>query len=134
MLFLWAREPSPGPTGAGPWLAWFATAVLLWRCRRRIAKAILAVSPFRLLVRRCVASVEPVPQGALQRAKLETMQQTKYSSTGLRARVKRLCTGDGPHVHSGLTAQPSQQVLHYRVTRSGRVYGKYPNKVVPKKQ
>ncbi|XP_032452556.1 uncharacterized protein LOC100119183 isoform X2 [Nasonia vitripennis] len=57
MLFLWSREPVPAAVGAspraGPWFAWFATAVLLWRCRRRIARAVLgATAPLRLLKRK----------------------------------------------------------------------------------
>ncbi|XP_043276828.1 uncharacterized protein [Venturia canescens] len=152
MLFLWSREPVPSPR-AGPWLAWFATAFVLWRCRRRIAKAILAVSPLRLLKRRCIAPVHP--HGVYVRRSSNRIHQTSTRSatttttntqrehniiekdpklslilspkhtTGIKTRVKRLCTGDGPHV-SGCV-QTAQQV-NYRVTRSGRVYGKYPNK------
>ena len=144
MLFLWSREPVSGPR-AGPWFAWFATAVVLWRCRRRIAKAILAVSPLRFIRRRCVAPVNPNAQkssGRIQPTaatrqnltshenspKLSVILQPKHT-TGIKTRVKRLCTGDGPHVSSCAGIVQSSQQVNYRVTRSGRVYGKYANKV-----
>ncbi|XP_033231055.1 uncharacterized protein LOC117182124 [Belonocnema kinseyi] len=157
MLFLWSREPIPN-SRAGPWFAWFATAAVLWRCRRRITKAILAISPLKLIKRRTVAPINPkavvsskVTSGTAKPAgdtehttgvtenttngfqeKLCLILNTKHS-TGIKTRVKRLCTGDGPHVTNSSCVQETQQV-NYRVTRSGRVYGKYPNKVVfPKK-
>ncbi|KAL7304205.1 hypothetical protein TKK_0003400 [Trichogramma kaykai] len=57
MYFLWSREPLPPPPSAvspaGPWFAWFATAVLLWRCRKRISRAIsYTCLPLRLLKHR----------------------------------------------------------------------------------
>lgn len=149
MLFLWSREPVPGPR-AGPWLAWFATAFVLWRCRRRIAKAILAISPLRLLKRRCIAPVNAhgvyAPKSSSRTHQVSTRTMTTNNqrehnivekdpklslalsakhTTGIKTRVKRLCTGDGPHVSA--CVQTPQQV-NYRVTRSGRVYGKYPYK------
>ncbi|XP_024939223.1 uncharacterized protein LOC107266188 isoform X2 [Cephus cinctus] len=130
MLFLWSREPVPGPR-AGPWFAWFATAVLLWRCRRRLAKAILAISPFRIF-RKAVAPIS-IPNSKLARERSSPMMELHPKhSTGIKTRVKRLYTGDGLHVSSS-SMQVSQQV-NYRVTRSGRIYGKYPNKTVVTKR
>lgn len=135
MLFLWSREPAPGPR-AGPWFAWFATALVLWRCRRSVTKAILAVSPFRLLKRRHALST-PISKGSStvtltkhqHRFKPDNpILQRKYKHVGIRTKVKRFCTGDGPHVTSSTSTIQTQQV-HYRVTRSGKVYGIYPNKV-----
>ncbi|KAG7203458.1 hypothetical protein KM043_013520 [Ampulex compressa] len=136
MLFLWSREPAPGPK-AGPWFAWFATAVVLWRCRRRITKAILAVSPLRLLRRRtAVAPINPksLTTGTPPRRQLlkqrRLVSYQKQKSTGIKTRVKRLCTGDGPHVSSSAPAIQTKQQIHYKVTRSGKIYGKYPNSIV----
>ncbi|KAK2587043.1 hypothetical protein KPH14_010997 [Odynerus spinipes] len=157
MLFLWSKEPAPDPR-AGPWFAWFATAVILWRCRRRITKAILAASPLRLLRRR-TASIAPVKQRAsstvttttkrLRQPQLQTnqlnipmhyhhrqqqqqlQQQHKYkSTTGIKTRVKRLCTGDGPNVSPSSSSIQTNHQINYRVTRSGRIYGKYQNRTV----
>ncbi|XP_053989717.1 uncharacterized protein LOC128882167 [Hylaeus volcanicus] len=131
MLFLWSREPVPGPK-AGPWFAWFATALVLWRCRRSVTKAILAVSPLRLLKKRnalssAVSKTSMVTQTKQQpRLKLENpILQRKYKHAI--KKVKRYCTGDGPHVNNLSSAIQSQQI-HYRVTRSGKIYGKYPHK------
>lgn len=136
MLFLWSREPAPGPK-AGPWFAWFATALVLWRCRRSVAKAILAVSPLRLLKKRNLLPVTTSKASSTATlAKLHHRQrpevsilQRKHRHSGIRTKVKRLCTGDGPHVTSSTFTIQSQQI-HYKVTRSGKVYGKYPHKVV----
>lgn len=40
MLFMWTREPTTlmATPKAGPYLAWFTTAVLLWRYGRRFAR------------------------------------------------------------------------------------------------
>ncbi|XP_017793563.1 PREDICTED: uncharacterized protein LOC108575313 [Habropoda laboriosa] len=136
MLFLWSREPTPGPR-AGPWFAWFATAFVLWRCRRKVAKAILAVSPLRLLKKRHVlplttskgSSTVTFKKQQQHRLRPENhILQRKHRHAGIRTKVKRLCTGDGPHVTSSTFAIQSQQI-HYKVTRSGKIYGKYPNKV-----
>ncbi|XP_034191671.1 uncharacterized protein LOC117609437 [Osmia lignaria lignaria] len=132
MLFLWSREPAPGPK-AGPWFAWFATALVIWRCRRSVAKAILAVSPFRLLKKRHglrfatsrASSTVTVKQHP--RLKLgNSILQRKHKHTSIKTKAKRLCTGDGPHVTNSTSAM---QQIHYRMTRSGKIYGKYPNKV-----
>ena len=109
MLFLWSREPIPN-SRAGPWFAWFATAAVLWRCRRRIAKAILAISPLKLLKRRYVAPVNPKAvlsskKSSANASPIETTENTTNQeeklciilntkhSTGIKTRVKRLCTG-----------------------------------------
>ncbi|XP_076748875.1 uncharacterized protein LOC143422257 [Xylocopa sonorina] len=134
MLFLWSREPAPSPR-AGPWFAWFATALVLWRCRRRVAKTILAVSPLRLLKRRRhlpltntkASSTATLTKHHRHRIRAENPAR-KHRHTGIRTKVKRLCTGDGPHVTSSTFTIQNQQI-HYKVTRSGKVYGKYPNKV-----
>lgn len=123
MLFLWSREPIPDPR-AGPWFAWFATAVLLWRCRRRITKAILAISPLRLLKRRAIGLAINQKMILKQQKRHSLAQLHKHKTVGIR-RAKRLCTGDGPHVSGNISMIPQ---IHYRVTRSGRIYGKYPNK------
>lgn len=136
MLFLWSREPAPGPR-AGPWFAWFATALVLWRCRRSVTKAILAVSPLRLLKKRHLlpsttskASSTASLAKQQQRLKLENpILLRKHKHAGIRTKAKRFCTGDGPHVICSTTAIQSQQI-HYKVTRSGKVYGKYPSKPV----
>lgn len=50
MLFFWSRQPvtTVARVRAGPWFAWFATAVILWRCRKRIARIIHRISfPFQ---------------------------------------------------------------------------------------
>lgn len=123
MLFLWSREPVPDAR-AGPWFAWFATAVLLWRCRRRITRAILAISPLRLLKRRAAGLA--INQKMILKQKRHSLAQLhKHKAVGIR-RTKRLCTGDGPHMSGNMSMMQSQ--IHYRVTRSGRIYGKYPNK------
>ncbi|XP_018360735.1 PREDICTED: uncharacterized protein LOC108759678 isoform X2 [Trachymyrmex cornetzi] len=123
MLFLWSREPIPDPK-ASPWFAWFAAAVLLWRCRRRITKTILAISPLRLLKRR-VTGLAINQKSILKQQKRHSLAQLhKHKTVGIR-RAKRLCTGDGPHMSSNMSMIPQ---IHYKVTRSGRIYGKYPNK------
>ncbi|XP_031368388.1 uncharacterized protein LOC122721142 [Apis laboriosa] len=132
MLFLWSREPAPGPR-AGPWFAWFATALVLWRCRRSVAKAILAVSPLRLLKKR---NLLPLTASKASSTATLTKQHQRHRTENsilqrkqrIRTKVKRLCTGDGPHVTSSTFSIQSQQI-HYRMTRSGKIYGKYPNKV-----
>ncbi|XP_043493185.1 probable serine/threonine-protein kinase MARK-A isoform X1 [Polistes fuscatus] len=183
MLFLWSKEPAADPK-ASPWFAWFATAVILWRCRRRITKAILAVSPFRLFKRRMVvallkersSSVIMKPKTTMTTMTKRTMtaatmtmttrvkqqqQQQQYgllrnhhfhqqlqqqqqqqqqkedkcknTATGIKTRVKRLCTGDGPHIFSSSSSvqTSNHHQVNYRVTRSGRVYGKYHNRILP---
>ena len=133
MLFLWSREPAPAPR-AGPWFAWFATALFLWRCRRSVVKAILAASPLRLLKRRNLlpqTSSKASSTATLTKQRLRSensMLQRKHRHTGIKTKVKRLCTGDGPHVTSSTFTIQSPQI-HYKVTRSGKIYGKYPNKV-----
>lgn len=124
MLFLWSKEPVPDPK-AGPWFAWFATAVLLWRCRRRITRMILAISPLRLL-KRHVTGVA-INQKILKQQKRHSLAQLhKQKAVGIR-RTKRLYTGDGLHMSGNMSMIEVPQI-HYRVTRSGRIYGKYPNK------
>lgn len=123
MLFLWSREPTPDPR-AGPWFAWFATAVLLWRCRRRITRAILAISPLRLLKKRTAGLAINQKMILKQQKRHSLAQLHKHKTVGIR-RGKRLCTGDGPHMSNSISMIPQ---IHYRVTRSGRIYGKYPNK------
>ncbi|XP_015183288.1 PREDICTED: uncharacterized protein LOC107070017 [Polistes dominula] len=183
MLFLWSKEPAADPR-ASPWFAWLATAVILWRCRRRITKAILAVSPFRLLKRRTAvallkeksSSVTMKPKGTTttmtttaatmtmatptmktrvkqqqygllrnhhfhqqfqqqQQQQLKEDKCCKGTSTGIKTRVKRLCTGDGPHIFSSsssvITNNNHHHQVNYRVTRSGRIYGKYHNRILP---
>ncbi|XP_014609323.1 PREDICTED: uncharacterized protein LOC106789539 isoform X2 [Polistes canadensis] len=175
------KEPAADPR-ASPWFAWFATAVILWRCRRRITKAILAVSPFRLLKRRMVvallkersSSVIMKPKATTTtttmtaatmtmttRVKQQQQQQQygllrnhhfhrqvqqqqqqqqqkedkcKGTATGIKTRVKRLCTGDGPHIFSSSSSSVqtnNHHQINYRVTRSGRIYGKYHNRILP---
>ncbi|XP_076230998.1 uncharacterized protein LOC143177099 isoform X2 [Calliopsis andreniformis] len=132
MLFLWSREPAPSPR-AGPWFAWFATALVLWRCRRSVTKAILAVSPFRLLKRRHqlpMSTSKASSTGSLTKHRYKSenpILQRKHRHAGIRTRVKRFCTGDGPHVTSSTSTIPTPQI-YYRVTRSGKVYGQYPTK------
>ncbi|KAM0733403.1 hypothetical protein ACS0PU_012952 [Formica fusca] len=131
MLFLWSREPSiPNPRihgSPGPWFAWFATAVLLWRCRRRITRAILAVSPLKLLRRRNAGLAINQKMILKQQKRHGLTQLHKHKAIGIR-RAKRLCTGDGPHMSGDMSMIQAAPQIHYRVTRSGRVYGKYPNK------
>lgn len=124
MLFLWSRDPVPVPR-TSPWLAWLATAVFIWRCRRRIANSILAVSPLRIFKRRTLAPVRIRRTISEPRPRLNLVLNAK-PPTGIKTRVKRLCTGDGPHVSNSST---SSLPISYRVTRSGRVYGKYHHKV-----
>lgn len=126
MLFLWSRESTPNPR-AGPWFAWFATAVLLWRCRRRITRAILAVSPLRLLRRRNAGLTINQKMILKQQKRHSLIQLHKHKAIGIR-RAKRLCTGDGLHMSDDMSMIQAAPQIHYRVTRSGRVYGKYPNK------
>ncbi|XP_066590420.1 uncharacterized protein [Prorops nasuta] len=125
MFFLWSREASQVRSSrTGPWLAWLATGFLLWRCRRRIAKVIAAASPLRLLRRPRCSSVP-----TRQLAPGQSCQKLKSN----KVRVKRLCTGDGPHVTSTivpLTQTTSRHMVDYRVTRSGRVYGKYQHRIL----
>ncbi|XP_011267022.1 uncharacterized protein LOC105257837 [Camponotus floridanus] len=130
MLFLWSREgPIPNPR-AGPWFAWFATAVLLWQFRRRITGAILAVSPLRLLRRRRNAGLAINQKIILKQQKRHSLMQLhKHKAIGIR-RAKRLYTGDGPHMSDMSMIQAAPQI-HYRVTRSGRIYGKYPKTAIP---
>ncbi|XP_047355370.1 uncharacterized protein LOC124951269 isoform X4 [Vespa velutina] len=165
------KEPAADPR-TSPWFAWFATAVILWRCRRRITKAILAVSPFRLLKRRMLvallkgktSSVVMKPMRtttmtnmatATTTATATTMTTTKMkqqhgillghycnrqlqqlqehnckTTTGIKTRVKRLCTGDGPYVSPSSSSTQTNHQINYRVTRSGRIYGKYHNRIV----
>lgn len=129
MLFLWSREPVPDPR-PGPWFAWFATAVFLWRCRRRISSAILAVSPLRLLRRRNANTPinRKIPSAIiLKQHKRHNLELHKHKAAGIR-RAKRLCTGDGPHMSDATCMIPDGSQIHYRVTRSGRIYGQYPYK------
>lgn len=139
MLFLWSREPVPSPK-AGPWFAWFATALVLWRCRRGLTKAILAASPLRLLrkrggpptttVNRKVSSTGRLLKRPYRPKRRNPILQRKYrNAASIRRRVKRFCTGDGPHVTASTPMIPTSQQIYYRVTRSGKVYGKYPNKI-----
>nr|XP_050856175.1 uncharacterized protein LOC127066442 isoform X2 [Vespula vulgaris] len=172
------KEPAADPR-ASPWFAWFATAVILWRCRRRITKAILAVSPFRLLRRRTViallkertssvvmkptrtttmttmatgtttatATAKTMTTARMKQQQLQLKQHHgillgQYcqrqlrqehnckATTGIRTRVKRLCTGDGPHVSPSSSSIQTNHQINYRVTRSGRIYGKYHNRIV----
>ncbi|XP_076227817.1 uncharacterized protein LOC116429793 isoform X2 [Nomia melanderi] len=133
MLFLWSKEPAPGPK-AGPWLAWFATALILWRCSRSMSKAILAISPLRLLKRRNIlpptnskaSSTETLSKLHQQRLKQENPIFQRKHKHGIR-KVKRFCTGDGPHVTNSASVIQIPQI-HYKVTRSGKIYGKYPHK------
>ncbi|XP_048506840.1 uncharacterized protein LOC125499992 [Athalia rosae] len=138
MLFLWSRDPVPGPR-TGPWLAWFATALVLWRCRRRIAKSILAVSPLRIFKRRATVAPLNLRMRSMKSSRHQISKLTtngKTTSTGIKTKVKRLCTGDGPHVsnnNSSFNGNPPP--MNYRVTRSGKIYGKYHHHKVtlPKK-
>ncbi|XP_046826949.1 uncharacterized protein LOC124427727 isoform X2 [Vespa crabro] len=178
MLFLWSKEPAADPR-TSPWFAWFATAVILWRCRRRITKAILAVSPFRLLKRRMLvallkgktssvvmkpmrtttmtnmatttttATATTMTTNKMKQQQLQLKQQHGIllghycnrqlqqlqehnckTTTGIKTRVKRLCTGDGPHVSPSSSSTQTNHQINYRVTRSGRIYGKYHNRIV----
>ncbi|XP_078047890.1 uncharacterized protein LOC144475659 [Augochlora pura] len=134
MLFLWSRESAPTPKGS-PWLAWFATAFVLWSCRRSVTKAILAISPLRLLkkhnhfliTKAKSSSTVTLSKHHHQRFKLENPIFQRKHKHGIR-RVKRFCNGDGPHVTSSTTVIQSPQI-RYRVTRSGKIYGKYPHEV-----
>ncbi|XP_012229055.1 uncharacterized protein [Linepithema humile] len=131
MLFLWSKQPAPDPK-ARPWFAWFATAVFLWRWRSRITRAILAASPLRLLRRRIAGLTinQKIPSAMIlkQQKRHSLAQLHKHKTISIR-RAKRLCTGDGPHMSSALSMIQTVPQIHYRVTRSGRVYGRYPNKV-----
>ncbi|XP_063990536.1 uncharacterized protein LOC135169435 [Diachasmimorpha longicaudata] len=133
MLFLWTREPSQSPR-ASPWFAWLATAVVIWGCRRRLLRVILAISPLRLLKRHKMSHNAQLITSSPSREhsgeeKLTMILHPKHM-TGVRARMKRLYTGDGPQVSNCDDTLETTQQVYYRVTRSGRVYGKYPNKVV----
>lgn len=143
MLFLWAREPIPH-SRAGPWFAWFATAAVLWRCRRRISKAVHAMSPLKLFKRRVIpVNVKAVqaPKATATTAQNITKEHQKKlcyilnskHNTGIKTRVKRLCTGDGPHV-TGASFIQTSPMMNYKVTRSGKVYGKYNKMILSKKQ
>ncbi|XP_011312752.1 uncharacterized protein [Fopius arisanus] len=129
MLFLWSREPSQSPR-ASPWFAWLAMAIVIWSCRRQILRAILTLSPLRLVKRRNTSHncqfKKSTSREEITEEKISMILHPKHM-TGVRARMKRICPGDGPHVSDDLHEIPQVQ---YRVTRSGRVYGKYPHKVV----
>ncbi|XP_020278784.1 uncharacterized protein LOC109852230 [Pseudomyrmex gracilis] len=133
MLFLWSKEPSTPPTetasSSNRWFIWFAAAILLWRCRYRISRAIQAASPLKLLKRRGITINQKISSAMIQQKRLNLAQLHKHKSVGIR-RAKRLCTGDGPHVCSSVSLiEAGPQITgFYRVTRSGRIYGKYTNK------
>ncbi|XP_076643665.1 uncharacterized protein LOC143353941 isoform X1 [Halictus rubicundus] len=134
MLFLWSREPAPPSPKASPWFAWFATALVLWGCRRSVMKAVLTISPLRLLKKRNIlpianskaSSTVTLAKQHQKRLKLENPILQRKHKHGIR-RMKRFCNGDGPHVTSSTSVIQIPQI-HYRVTRSGKIYGKYPHK------
>ncbi|XP_032690260.1 uncharacterized protein LOC116853315 [Odontomachus brunneus] len=130
MLFVWERTPN---LKASPWLAWLTTAFVLWRCRSRIARTVLAVSPLRLLRRRAAdPTINQKVQSAMilkQRKRHSLAHLHKHKTSSIRRAKRPLCTGDGPHVPSAVSVIQAGPQIHYRVTRSGRVYGKYANKV-----
>lgn len=123
MLFMWSREPAPTPRGSR-WFAWFATAVLLWRCRRKITRIILSASPLRLLKKKPSRIMAlPVATNTCSTLNCSNNNNNNHNTgvkhyhqqnqkhtlphhhvspkhpTGIRTKVKRLAgTGDGPHV------------------------------------
>ncbi|XP_034943978.1 uncharacterized protein [Chelonus insularis] len=138
MLFLWSREPTPRPK-ATSWFAWLTTVVLLWGFRRRLLKTIRVMSPLRFL-KRLHAPVQSLPK--LMETPMTSPKTDKHVSLILHPKygldVKRqkkplytpqLCSGDGPHVSNHDDMIETIEEIYYRVTRSGRVYGQYPNKV-----
>ncbi|KAK0089643.1 hypothetical protein PV325_005884 [Microctonus aethiopoides] len=136
MLFLWSKEPEPNPPRGNPWVAWLTTIIFVWGCRRRILKTIFALSPLRLLKNFNVKNIlsiiqahETIPHNNNQSPKPSIVFHPNHHMTGIRTKVKRLGTGDGLHVSNGANIVQTTQQIHYRMTRSGRVYGKYPNKI-----
>ncbi|KAJ8672881.1 hypothetical protein QAD02_004142 [Eretmocerus hayati] len=142
MLFLWSRESSviPPSPRAGPWFAWFATAVLVWRCRRRIASAIFGDSSSSR--RKRAHLIRPFRPQKFQKHAENTLsrrqqqhQEMRHEMSVVKSRLKRLNAGDGPHMIKttrklarGANYVRISQQVYYRMTRSGRVYGKYPTK------
>lgn len=65
----------------------------------------------------------------LKQQKRHSLEQLhKHKTVNLRGRAKRLCIGDGLHMSNAMSMMQAVPQIHYRVTRSGKVYGKYPNK------
>ncbi|XP_014218064.1 uncharacterized protein LOC106646537 [Copidosoma floridanum] len=168
MLFLWSRQPAAlaASPKAGPYLAWFTTAVLLWRYGRRFARlAFGSDSAFRFLRRKRGGLLIPKPHRVpsprphseqLQRPGKPTVagghgglahrsrvvkiieqpkilrsscsSASKEPRTGVRTRLKRLQAGDGPHMvrSSARKCLHVKRHIYYRMTRSGRIYGRYP--------
>ncbi|XP_057329580.1 uncharacterized protein LOC130670270 [Microplitis mediator] len=135
MLFLWTHEQAPSHKG-NDWFTWLTTAAFFWTCRRPILRAIRAVSPLRFIRSHVPSRLRSIKRTkALVLSPAQVHRQSlilhpKLSvTTGIRTKVKRLGTGDGPHLTACTNVNQINQKIYYRVTRSGRVYGTYPNKV-----
>ncbi|KAF7997958.1 hypothetical protein HCN44_009356 [Aphidius gifuensis] len=142
MLFLWSREHVEIPKPS-PWIQWFAATLIIWTCRRQIIKIILAISPLRLLkyfnyrknnsknlikrktIKQIVNNSNEKIRKDNEQKKLSMILHPKEMI--IDERMKQLCNGDGTHVMPNCNGIIQ---IHCRVTRSGRVYGRYPNKVV----
>ncbi|EZA60755.1 hypothetical protein X777_13995 [Ooceraea biroi] len=129
MLFLWLSK-SVSNHNPGLWFTCIIAIVLLWYYRRPIAKLISA--KLITLLRNYTTGLtinQTIPSAMIlkQQKRHSLMQLHKHKTVSLR-RAKRLCTGDGLHVSSTMSMIQAVPQIHYRVTRSGRVYGKYPNK------
>ncbi|KAK0181764.1 hypothetical protein PV327_004018 [Microctonus hyperodae] len=137
MLFLWSKEPEPNPPRGNPWFAWLTTIIFIWGCRRRILTTFSALSPLGLLRNLNVKNILSIIQAYSkithknnQSQKASTVLRPNHHITSIRTRVKRLGTGDGLHVSNDENVVQKTQQIHYKMTRSGRIYGKYPNKIV----
>lgn len=144
MLFLWSREHVE-IAKPSPWIQWLAATIIIWTCRRQIIKIILAISPLRLLkyfnyrknnsknLINKKTTKQLVNNKRSNNEKIRKHNEQKLSmilhpkEMIIDERMKQLCTGDGTHVMPNCNGIIQ---IHYRVTRSGRVYGRYPNKVV----
>lgn len=134
MLFLWSREHVEIPK-ASPWITWIATAIIIWNCRRLIINVILAISPLRLfkiitIIKKKLLPKKTIDQQTIIRTRIKNDNETTKLSMILHPkkmiideRIKQYCNGDGDCCNGMIQ-------IHYRVTRSGRIYGRYPNKVV----
>jgi hypothetical protein len=127
MFFLWLSK-SVSNHSPGLWFTCIIAVILLWCYRRHVTKLILTAT---LLRNRTIGLTinQKIPSTiALKQQKRHSLAQLHKHKTVTLRRAKRLCTGDGLHMSSAMSMVQAVPQIHYRVTRSGRVYGKYPNK------
>lgn len=146
---LFSRSPAPALVPRGnPWFAWLTTLAILWSFRRPIAKTVMSLPPFNTMRNRykqasrishshssgyisCSDQLSKASR-ALQVTKIPKYRPViykKHNNAGIKTRVKRLCSGDGPPVSSSSSCTIASHQISYKVTRSGKVYGKYQNEV-----